>query len=99
MMIISSKNSGTIRRSILTWWTKISRSLSSVAIYGKEFCGNLPGIVKYTLYWNRKSGSTQVPIRGILVARINKKDRIIYKVYEVKVVVHTISIIGHYDDK
>ncbi|MEN8158344.1 MAG: Txe/YoeB family addiction module toxin [Bacteroidota bacterium] len=45
-----------------------------------------PEALKYNLtgYWSR---------------RINKKDRIIYKVYEDRVVVHIVSAIGHYDDK
>jgi len=45
-----------------------------------------PEALKYQLtgYWSR---------------RINKKDRIIYKVFEDKVVVLIISAIGHYDDK
>ena len=50
-----------------------------------EGTGN-PEALKYQLagYWSR---------------RINKKDRIIYKVYEDKVVVLVVSAIGHYGDK
>ena len=50
-----------------------------------EGTGN-PEALKYELsgYWSR---------------RINKKDRIIYRVYEDKVVVLIISAIGHYGDK
>ena len=50
-----------------------------------EGAGN-PEPLKYKMsaYWSR---------------RINKKDRIIYKVYEDKVVVLVVSAIGHYDDK
>ena len=42
--------------------------------------------LKYNLtgYWSR---------------RVNKKDRIIYKVYEDKVLVLVVSAIGHYRDK
>lgn len=45
-----------------------------------------PEPLKYKLtgYWSR---------------RINRKDRIIYKVYEDRVVVLVISAIGHYEDK
>jgi toxin YoeB len=45
-----------------------------------------PEPLKYKMsgYWSR---------------RINKKDRIIYKVYEDKVVVLVVSAIGHYGDK
>ncbi len=45
-----------------------------------------PESLKYNLagYWSR---------------RINKKDRIIYKVYEDKVLVLVVSAIGHYRDK
>jgi toxin YoeB len=45
-----------------------------------------PERLKYLLtgYWSR---------------RINQKDRIIYKVYEDKVVVLVVSAIGHYGDK
>jgi len=45
-----------------------------------------PEPLKYQLtgYWSR---------------RINQKDRIIYKVYEDKVVVFVVSAIGHYRDK
>ena len=50
-----------------------------------EGTGN-PEALKYELtgYWSR---------------RINKKDRIIYKVYEARVVVLVVSAIGHYGDK
>jgi toxin YoeB len=50
-----------------------------------EGTGN-PEALKYNLagYWSR---------------RINKKDRIIYKVIEDKVVVLIVSAIGHYSDK
>ena len=49
-----------------------------------EGTGN-PEALKYELagYWSR---------------RINKKDRIIYKVYEDRVVVLVVSAIGHYSD-
>lgn len=45
-----------------------------------------PEALKYNLtgYWSR---------------RINKKDRIIYKVYEDRVIVLVVSAIGHYGDK
>ena len=36
---------------------------------------------------------------GCWSRRINKKDRIIYKVYEDKVIVLIVSAIGHYRDK
>ena len=50
-----------------------------------EGTGN-PEPLKYKMsgYWSR---------------RINRKDRIIYKVYEDKVVVLVVSAIGHYGDK
>jgi toxin YoeB len=50
-----------------------------------EGTGN-PGPLKYELegYWSR---------------RLNKKDRIIYKVFEDRVVVLIVSAIGHYGDK
>ena len=50
-----------------------------------EGTGN-PEPLKYKMsgYWSR---------------RINKKDRIVYKVYEDKVFVLIVSAIGHYDDK
>jgi len=50
-----------------------------------EGTGN-PEPLKYHLsgYWSR---------------RINRKDRIIYKVYENRVVVLVVSAIGHYGDK
>jgi len=50
-----------------------------------EGTGN-PEPLKYNLadYWSR---------------RINKKDRIIYKVIEDRVVVFVVSAIGHYGDK
>ncbi len=50
-----------------------------------EGTGN-PEALKYNLagYWSR---------------RINRKDRIIYKVYEDKVLVLVVSAIGHYGDK
>ena len=50
-----------------------------------EGTGN-PEPLKYRLsgYWSR---------------RINKKDRIIYKVYEDKVLVLVVSAIGHYGDQ
>jgi len=50
-----------------------------------EGTGN-PEPLKYKMsgYWSR---------------RINKKDRIIYKVYEDRVVVLVVSAIGHYGDK
>ena len=50
-----------------------------------EGTGN-PEALKYNLtgYWSR---------------RVNKKDRIIYKVYEDKVLVLVVSAIGHYRDK
>ena len=45
-----------------------------------------PEALKYELagYWSR---------------RINKKDRIIYRVYEDRVIVLIVSAIGHYGDK
>ncbi len=45
-----------------------------------------PEPLKYQMsgYWSR---------------RINRKDRIIYKVYEDKVIVLIVSAIGHYRDK
>jgi len=45
-----------------------------------------PEALKYNLagYWSR---------------RINKKDRLIYKVYEDKVLVLVVSAIGHYGEK
>ena len=50
-----------------------------------EGTGN-PEALKYELtgYWSR---------------RINKKDRIIYRVYEKRVIVLIVSAIGHYGDK
>ena len=50
-----------------------------------EGTGN-PEALKYELvgYWSR---------------RINKKDRIIYRVYEDRVIVLIVSAIGHYGDK
>ena len=50
-----------------------------------EGTGN-PEALKYELagYWSR---------------RINKKDRIIYRVYEERVFVLIVSAIGHYSDK
>ena len=38
-------------------------------------------------------------LTGFWTRRINKKDRIIYKVFEDKVVVLIVSAIGHYGDK
>jgi len=38
-------------------------------------------------------------LTGFWSRRINKKDRIIYKVFEDKVVVLIVSAIGHYGDK
>lgn len=45
-----------------------------------------PEALKYHLsgYWSR---------------RLNKRDRIVYRVFEDKVVVLIVSAIGHYDDK
>jgi len=50
-----------------------------------EGTGN-PEALKYKLagYWSR---------------RINQKDRIIYKVYEKRVIVFVVSATGHYGDK
>ena len=50
-----------------------------------EGTGN-PEALKYELegYWSR---------------RINKKDRIIYRIYEDRVIVLIVSAIGHYGDK
>ena len=50
-----------------------------------EWTGN-PEALKYQLvgHWSR---------------RINKKDRIIYRVYEERVIVLIVSAIGHYGDK
>ena len=50
-----------------------------------EGTGN-PEALKYELtgYWSR---------------RINKKDRIIYRVYEDRVIVLIVSALGHYGDK
>jgi toxin YoeB len=50
-----------------------------------EGTGN-PEPLKYQLagYWSR---------------RINKKDRLIYKVYEDRIIVLIVSAIGHYGDK
>ena len=38
-------------------------------------------------------------LAGCWSRRINKKDRIIYKVYEDRVIVLVVSAIGHYGDK
>ena len=45
-----------------------------------------PETLKYNMagYWSR---------------RIDKKNRIVYKVYEDKIIVLVVSAIGHYDDK
>lgn len=64
---------------------KIEQIFHELSINPYEGTGN-PEPLKYHLtgYWSR---------------RINKKDRIIYKVYEDRVVVLVISAIGHYGDK
>ena len=65
--------------------TKIEQIFLELSNTPFEGTGN-PEALKYELagYWSR---------------RINKKDRIIYKVYEDRVVVLVVSAIGHYGDK
>jgi toxin YoeB len=64
---------------------KIEQILKELTENPFEGTGN-PEPLKYNLagYWSR---------------RINKKDRIIYKIYEDRVVVLIFSAIGHYGDK
>ncbi len=64
---------------------KIEQIFLELSITPYEGTGN-PEPLKYQLagYWSR---------------RINRKDRVIYKVYEARVVVLVVSAIGHYDDK
>ncbi len=64
---------------------KIERIFLELSNTPFEGTGN-PEPLKYHLsgYWSR---------------RINRKDRIIYKVYENRVVVLVVSAIGHYGDK
>ena len=64
---------------------KIEKIFLELADTPVEGTGN-PEALKYNLtgYWSR---------------RINKKDRIVYRVYERKVIVFIVSAIGHYDDK
>lgn len=64
---------------------KIEKIFLELSITPYEGTGN-PEALKYNLsgYWSR---------------RINQKDRIIYKVYEDKVLVLIVSAIGHYGDK
>ncbi len=65
--------------------TKIEQIFLELSNTPYEGTGN-PEALKYSLagYWSR---------------RINKKDRIIYKVYEDRVIVLVVSAIGHYGDK
>ena len=64
---------------------KIEKIFLELSINPYERTGN-PEALKYNLsgYWAR---------------RINQKDRIIYKVFEDRVVVHVVSAIGHYGDR
>lgn len=64
---------------------KIEQILLELSNTPYEGTGN-PEALKYRLtgYWSR---------------RINKKDRIIYRVYEDRVIVLIVSAIGHYGDK
>ncbi len=64
---------------------KIEQIFLELSINPYEGTGN-PEALKYELagYWSR---------------RINKKDRIIYRIYEDRVVVLIVSAIGHYGDK
>ena len=64
---------------------KIEHIFLELSVTPYEGIGN-PEALKYELsgYWSR---------------RINHKDRIIYKVYEDRVVVLIVSAIGHYGDK
>ena len=64
---------------------KIEQIFHELSINPYEGTGN-PEPLKYQLtgYWSR---------------RINKKDRIIYRVYEKRVIVLIVSAIGHYGDK
>lgn len=64
---------------------KIEQILKELTEHPFEGTGN-PEPLKYNLagYWSR---------------RINKKDRIIYRVYEDRVLVLIFSAIGHYGDK
>ena len=64
---------------------KIEQIFMELANNPYEGTGN-PEPLKYQLtgYWSR---------------RINKKDRIIYRVYEKRVIVLIVSAIGHYGDK
>ena len=64
---------------------KIEQIFLDLAHTPDEGAGN-PEALKYNLsgYWS---------------GRINKKDRIVYRVFETKVIVLVVSAIGHYDDK
>ncbi len=64
---------------------KIEQIFLELSITPYHGTGN-PEPLKYHLsgYWSR---------------RINRKDRIIYKVFEDRVIVLVVSAIGHYDDK
>lgn len=64
---------------------KIEQIFLELSSIPYEGTGN-PEPLKYRLsgYWSR---------------RINNKDRIIYKVYEDRVIVMVVSAIGHYGDK
>ena len=64
---------------------KIEQIFQELSNTPYEGTGN-PEALKYQLtgYWSR---------------RINKKDRVIYKVFDDRVVVLVISAIGHYGDK
>jgi len=64
---------------------KIEQIFQELSTTPYEGTGN-PEPLKYKLtgYWSR---------------RINKKDRIIYRVFEDRVIVLIISAIGHYGDK
>lgn len=64
---------------------KIEQIVRELPINPYEGTGN-PKIFKYELtgYWSR---------------RINKKDRILYRVYEDRIIVLIVSAIGHFGDK